>query len=143
MDCLKRHTNRKRGLNRLKWFSTKNTPKETSYGYITVNCRKRKESMLWFFGRKNQGREQETDWINLCRWSKSVFGEDGFHFKLQSTTFDNISLYSGIRYRTPHFRLAFFGMSAFFFDGLESFKWPVVRTWVIIKSCGLPKKAYK
>ena len=27
-----------------------------------------------------------------------------------------------IRYRTPHFRLAFFGMSAFFFDGLESFK---------------------
>ena len=27
-----------------------------------------------------------------------------------------------IRYRTPHFRLAFFGMSAFFLDGLESFK---------------------
>ena len=32
------------------------------------------------------------------------------------------SPFSGIRYRTPHFRLAFFGMSAFFFDGLESFK---------------------
>ena len=63
----------------------------------------------------------QAQWVEVargCNAAKLARVSDGF------TVDDGIARTSAkvIRYRTPHFWLAFFGMSAFFFDGLESFK---------------------